>query len=570
MRERSVWRWVMLVLLFALGLLLVASLPSEALARFFDHPAHPWRRGPGELSRSLEGARWLRFAAIATAVGWVAGAMLLARLRSDQDRPARPSIPFRELLALAGIVVVAMLVRMPFLVHSLWFDEIASIGDFVKYGPGPILGAWFTPSNHVLQSLLSWVSATAFDASEPMIRLPSLLAGLFTVAVVYALGRRVGGASLALVAAGVMALMPVAVLESTEARGYALAMLFAAVGAWAFVRGAQDGEPWTWAVMAAAGALATWSHLVASLATIGFAVVALVDWTRSRGNADRRRRAQSAIVGTCMAGMLALTMLAPLLPDVIEGRAQFRSVEGSTPTLASAEGLRFALMLGGTWAVALPPLLAALPGVVLFVVGLAMGWRARPARLALAASLAGLPLLLLIAGVGGSWAYARFASFTMPGAAIAIGMGIVTAARLHPRAALVAAAMLAASFACELALAPPRQPIRDAVLAMDERAAPDDLVVDLGIRGNVSSFYAHPDRLIAPSGTMGAELEARLALPRVRWVVMTYPRRLPPERRAALEAHGFRRIGAWPGWIDWGEGGVELWARDRGAAARPS
>lgn len=561
MREHSVWRWLGAVMLLAVALLLVASLPSEALARFFEHPAHPWPRDPGVASRSLEGAHWLRFTAIATAVGWVAGALLLAHMRSDHDRQPRPPISFRELLIVAGIVVGALVVRLPFLAHSLWFDEIASIGDFVKYGPGPILGAWFTPSNHVLQSLLSWGSAAAFGTSEITLRLPSLLAGLGTIGVMFALGRRVGGASLGLATAGVFALMPIAVLEATEARGYALAIFFAAVALWAFVRGMQDGEPWTWALMALAGALAAWSHLVSALATVSCALVALVDLMRANRGDVRRRRGISALVGAVMAGMLALTMLSPLMPDLIDARVQLRASEGSTPTLDSPEGLRFVLMLGGTWAIALPVVPAALPGLALCVAGVGAGWRRRSTRLALAAGLAGVPMLVAAVALGGSWAYARFASFALPGVALAIAIGLVAVFALSRRAGLMAAAVLAAAFACELFFVPQRQPIRDAVSALEAQAAPGDMAVDLGIRGNVSAFYAHPSRPVLPAGVMGERLASRIADPRVRWVVMTYPRLLPPARREELEAHGFRVVGSWPGWIDWGEGGVELWMR---------
>lgn len=560
MRERSIWRWWGPVLLLALAMLLIASLPTSAMAAFFAHPEHPLRSGPEDLRRSLQGAQWLRACAIIAAIAWVGGALLLLRWRSDQDRASLEPAPRRELIAVSAIVLIAAGMRAPLLFHGLWFDEIAAIGDFTKHGPGPILGAWFTPSNHVLQSLLTWTSDRFVGSDEVSLRLPSFLAGLLTVVAGHALGRRVGGPTLGIATAAVLALMPVAVLESTEARGYALAILFCTIAFWAFVRGMQSGEPWTWVVIALCGALATWSHFVAAFATVGLAIVAVARLLAHRDDRVRVNRALSALVGAGMAGALALALLAPLLPDVIELRSTFRAVEGETPTLISAEGLRFALMLGGTWAAALPPLIAVVPGAALFLIGVCAAARHRDARLAIAASLAGLPLVLLL-GASGSWTYARFGSFIVPGVALAIAFALLTLLRWQRQVGVAAAALLTASFVMELSLLPPRQPIRDAMESVARSAQPGDRAADLGIRGNISAFYAPSGMPVVPSGVMGEHLEHTLRDVRVRWVIVTYPDAMPEERWQTLASSGFALAQEWPGWIDWGRGRVQLWKR---------
>ncbi|MBX3355277.1 MAG: glycosyltransferase family 39 protein [Phycisphaeraceae bacterium] len=555
MRERSVWRWWGSVLLVAVGLLLLASLPTAALADFFSHPEHPWRQGPNHV-----GALWLRIAAVATAIMWVAGALLLLRWRSDADREPGQPVSRIEVGSVALIALLGLLVRIPFLGHGLWFDELAAIGDFTKHGPGPILGAWFTPSNHVLQSLLTWMSAQAFGADESSLRAPSWVAGTLAIVWMHALGRRVGGVRLGYAAALVMALMPVAVLETTEARGYGLVIFFTTVACWAFLRGMQDGEPWTWVVMAFAGAAATWSHFVAALVMVGFALVVVAVWFSRRREPLLRMRAQSAMVGIVMSGAMAITMLAPLLPDVIAGRALFAATDGDTPSLQSEEGLRLILMLGGTWAAALPPLPAALPGLLIMVIGLWSARRTPWARFALLASMAGFPLLILLA-LGGSWTYARFASFVVPGVALALALGVMTLIRFQRQLGVMAIAMLVASALVELALLPPRQPLRDAWEEVASRKGPGEIGIDLGLRGNISSFYAPPNMPVAPSGVLGSDLVVRLAEPRARWVVVTYPDFLPPQRWRELRDAGFEQDRAWPGWIDWGRGRVELWVR---------
>ncbi len=568
MREHCTWRWIGAIMLVAIALLLVASLPTEALARFFDHPAHPHRAATGDLTRPMRAALALRIAAVTTAIAWLAGAMVLARLRSDQERVAPPAMDARAKLMLAAITAAALLLRLPFMVHGLWFDEIAAIGDFTKYGPGPILGAWFTPSNHVLQSLLTWASAEALGTSEATLRLPSLLAGVGLVPVMHSIGRRAGGEALGLVAAAIVALMPIAVVESAEARGYALMMFFAAVAAWAFLRGWKDGEPWTWMVMALAGALAVWSHFVSVVVVAGLAAVALAGLLGARGDASRRRRALSALVGTAMSALLAATLIAPLAPDILASRSQFRGAPGATPTLLSEEGLRVGLTLAGTWSAAVPPLLGAPPGAALFLLGIVVGLRRRDTRGALAAMLVGVPILLAVVVIGGSWTYARFLSFAAPGAALAIGIGVLWVRRAQPRLGAAAMALLAASYGAELWLLPPRQPFLEAMIDLRSRARPGDAMVDAGIRGVPSAFYAPPEMPVLGSGVMAAQLDARLLDPRVRFVVLSYPRVLPPERMQSLRQRGFELAREWPGWIDWGGGAVQLWER-RGVTPPP-
>ena len=617
-------------------LLVGASVPTDALARFFDHPAHPMKSAPDDLARAARSAMWFRTAALGAALAWIAGALVLARRRRDRRdeegdlaRPRAsapgaahgvrpPPMPRRSTVVLAAILLLAIAVRIPFLVHGLWFDEIAAIGDFTKYGPGPILGSWFTPSNHVLQSLLSWLSDQAFGTSEATLRLPSLLAGLVAVVAVHAAARRVaigatpsatraGFADLAgLLAALAMALMPVAVLESTEARGYSLVMAFTAISIWAFVRGVQQGDSWTWALLAISGALAVWSHFVAVVVMLSVGLVAALDLgaasigrgaagragESSESRAARRSRDLSALTAFVMSGALACALLAPLLPDVLDTREQFRAsatasapaagaapalASGAsnasalgTPTLASAEGLRVLLTLTGTWAAALPPLAASIPGALLLVIGCVCAARARSSRLALGAALSGLPILLLIVIVGGSWTYARFASFVIPGAAIAIGLGAAAALAWNRRAGAALVALAAASYAMELSLLPPRQPYLEAMDEAASRATRRDIVVDASIRGAPSAFYAPPGLPVISAGSMAERLDDATKDARVRFVVLSYPRVLPIDREATLRARGFVLEREWPGWIDWGGGSVQLWQRANAAPPSPS
>ena len=139
-------------------------------------------------------------------------------------------------MMLAAAAAVAALVRMPFLADSLWYDEIAAFLGYSLGGPGAAVGTYFTQANHVLHSLLAWCSTALFGVDEVTVRLPSFLAGIGAVAAVGFLGREAGGARLGAIAAALAAVMPTAVLPATEARGYSLMMLFAALASALFMR----------------------------------------------------------------------------------------------------------------------------------------------------------------------------------------------------------------------------------------------------------------------------------------------------------------------------------------------
>jgi 4-amino-4-deoxy-L-arabinose transferase-like glycosyltransferase len=142
---------------------------------------------------------------------------------------------------LAATLLVAALLRFIGLGSGLWYDEIAAFLGYSLGGPGAAVGTYFTQANHVLHSLLAWCSTALFGVDEVTVRLPSFLAGIGAVAAVGFLGREAGGVRLGAVAAALAAVMPTAVLPATEARGYSLMMLCAALATAHFVRGWRRG-----------------------------------------------------------------------------------------------------------------------------------------------------------------------------------------------------------------------------------------------------------------------------------------------------------------------------------------
>ena len=85
--------------------------------------------------------------------------------------------------------------------------------------------ASFDVNNHVLNTLLIRISTARFHLTELSLRLPSLLAGVFYLWVVFRMARRWFGDGLAFLAViGLLTLNPLVVDALSEARGYGMAL----------------------------------------------------------------------------------------------------------------------------------------------------------------------------------------------------------------------------------------------------------------------------------------------------------------------------------------------------------
>ena len=570
---RGAGRFALQLLLWGPALLMALPLllPQEWLIGVLDHPAHPRRGGPPGAAppadTTVAGARLLANAALPAAALWLAGAACLRlwtrRARAAPAAPGQALDPPPPRWVLPLLVLVAAALRLPLLTQSLWYDEIAALGDFTQYGPGAIAGAWFTPSNHVLQGILSWASLHLLDGGDVALRLPSFLAGLLLIPAVLGLGREAGGTRLGVVAAALASFMPIAALEATEARGYSLAMLMAALAGWGLLRGARTGHPAPFVAAALATALGVWAHMAFAAwgAGAGLVCLARLAWPGGQG-AERARARLGAACGAAallMGAALAFELLCPLLPDVLALREQLKGGRGQ-PTLLSAEGARIALTFTGTWAALHPWALLAAPGAIACAAGVAALLRRRTSW-ALLMQLAGVAVAVAGVALAGSWMYARFISWCVPGVCLLMGAGLLELGRVRRGAALAVAGALAAAWIWELTTLPPRQPLRDAMQWLQARRAPEERVGTVGIRGNVLAWYAPEGLAIATSGIGGSELEPMLERWQPRWIVVTYPRAMLPEARALLEERGFAPQVVLPGWVDWGGGDVEVWRR---------
>ncbi|MHC5023704.1 MAG: glycosyltransferase family 39 protein, partial [Planctomycetota bacterium] len=477
--EKSPWRersWLLLPGAAALACVAVALVPTDALISWFSHP----QRDPlPETTRT--GAALTRGLALVAATALVVVPVVLERLvpRGRASAPLTedetPSARRREAAALAGLLVAGLLVRLSRLGESLWYDEIAAWREYGQHGPGSIIGNYFDPSNHVLHTLLTWASVAGLGADEIGLRLPALLFSLAAIIATWGLVRCVATSRAALLAAALMALLPVPVLEGVEARGYSMMMCFAALATWALCSIRRDERASKWCAYAGLCALGAWAHPVTVFVPIGHSL--WLGWRGGRGETPFMLRGGLAML---LSAALMLALYAPTLPDLVQLRRTFSAATGDGPGLFGVEGLHGVLQLGGSWSWG-----AASAGLVLLAWGGVGLVREARGRELVALGLLGLPAMVLVIVLAGTWAYARFALFALPGALAITGIGLDRLWRERRGAGLAGLLVLLGAGGLDLVTRPPKQPLRDAATFVQAAAAAGERVVVIGLRHQV-------------------------------------------------------------------------------------
>jgi len=151
--------------------------------------------------------------------------------------------------------------------------------------------------------------------TEEILRLPSFIAGLLSILVLYGFVRQLHSRSAGLLAAALLAVSPFHIVHSTFARYYALVMLFTLLTAWFLYHVLRKGRWYAWLGYAVSAFLALSSHICFVPALFGLnagaALYLLGD--RSRGRVIRRMGAVAllALCSTLAAGNMIYRGLGP-------------------------------------------------------------------------------------------------------------------------------------------------------------------------------------------------------------------------------------------------------------------
>ncbi len=218
-------------------------------------------------------------------------------------RGERSHAPWWPLLALTALAAALRFSTLG--AQSLWYDEAFTPVHVLHPGLGATLhSVVHTENTPPLWYVLEWAITRALGTGEVALRLCSAFAGVATVPVAWAIGRELSSRRAAVACAALVAVNPLFVWYSQEARAYSLFVLFASMAMLYFLRAlrderAGDRRRWDLAAFALTGSLALLTHYFAV-----FLLAPMVLWLLW---ASRRRAVLGAI------GCLGIVCLA-LLP----------------------------------------------------------------------------------------------------------------------------------------------------------------------------------------------------------------------------------------------------------------
>ena len=332
-------------------------------------------------------------------------------------RAGRAAGPAGWWLAVAGVTGLALWLRAHTLtLPSLWFDEVlTAIGAqnlaWVVY-TGQIFG------HPPLQYLAAWaVGGSAAD--EWWLRLPSLVAGVATVAALAALGRRLHGPATGLIAALALTVSPLHVEISQLARPYGLFLLFTVLSLRALLDALDRRRARDWLWFSALVALNLYTHYLALQVLLLLAVTATVLLARARW-----RGGLAALVSFAGAVVLALPWL-PVFRRL--GAAQLGQGDLPATRLHELVTQVFAAQFLGQG-------VGTLMGIGLIACAL-WSLRRQPHAGLVTLSWIALPFVVLWLVQPAHFIAGRHLAFTLPIVMLLLGRGVVTVAEAAAHAA---------------------------------------------------------------------------------------------------------------------------------------
>jgi hypothetical protein len=207
-------------------------------------------------------------------------------------------------LPLAALVLLAAGLRLSTLgLQSFWYDEAFTPVHVLHASLGATLRAMVhTENTPPLWYVIEWLDARVLGTGEVALRLPSALAGIATVPVAWAIGAELGNRRAALFAATLVAVNPLLVWYSQEARAYALFVLTAALAMLCFLRAEREPTRARMAAFALSGSLALLTHYFAL-----FLLIPMVLWL-----ARERITRRAALPAVGVLGIVGLALV-PLI-----------------------------------------------------------------------------------------------------------------------------------------------------------------------------------------------------------------------------------------------------------------
>ncbi|HEX4670574.1 MAG TPA: glycosyltransferase family 39 protein [Solirubrobacterales bacterium] len=345
----------------------------------------------------------------------------------------------RTFWIVAGLTVLAAVLRFATLgVQAYHHDEIVTASRILRGGFGHAMDAvGFSESAPPLYYALAWIWTQLTGTGEFGLRSLSALAGVATVPVAYLIGLELRGRRTGLMAAALVAVNPMLLWYSQEARAYALLALLCAVSLLYCVRALRRGRRRDFVLWGIASGLALATHYFA-----GFAIAAEVILLL-------HRRGRESLAGLWIIGLAGL-LLAPL---AIHQMSLDHAEWIGNFTLGHRLWETAATFVSGetTDIIARPerPILAVLP-LALGLAALALlafrgnreGRRAGAIPLSLSLAAIGIPLLIAVTSPSKDFVLARNVLPALVPLLIAIAIGVTLPAARRLGAAIGAALLV--------------------------------------------------------------------------------------------------------------------------------
>jgi uncharacterized membrane protein len=216
-----------------------------------------------------------------------------------------------EPILLAGILLLATLLRIYRLGDGLWFDEIIT---YINYGNLPfkeIATTFNSENNHVLYSLFAHASLLIFGQSGWALRLPAVIFGVGSLFALFLLGRLVANRREALLAVLFLSVSYHHIWFSQNARGYTALLFWTILSTYFLIRSLNENRNGLWVVYGLTAALGMYTHLTMSFILAGQFLGALFQTMRGRSS-NGWQKWQGVVIGFTCAGFITLLLYLPL------------------------------------------------------------------------------------------------------------------------------------------------------------------------------------------------------------------------------------------------------------------
>lgn len=189
-------------------------------------------------------------------------------------------------IPISAILIISILLRLPHLGQSLWFDELwttkiklGNVDQLIRIIGGDVHPPFFT--------VFAFFWVRLFGDSEISIRLPSLIFGIFSILLVYAITLKYADRKTALLSSFILALSPVHIWYSQEARFYSAALFFSLLSIFSYLKIEKTRTNPIWYSVYFCSLFATvFCHYYMLVYLIGISVICLLGY---RNNKQQRK-----------------------------------------------------------------------------------------------------------------------------------------------------------------------------------------------------------------------------------------------------------------------------------------